>query len=387
MIFGISGRPGGGKSYEAVKNHILPAIKDKRMIVTNLPLNLEHIKAVFGDEALKLIHVIDGQLHSFGDKERPFSKADHFLEYSDWKNDKGQGPIFFVDECHLCMPSGSTQKELLEYLSLHRHYVHDIYLITQDFRKVHRDIRAMIELNYRCIKKTALGRTDAYILKVCQSAESNAEVVNTFERKYEDHIFPFYKSHTKASGGKIEEALAQDVRPWWKSPLIILPPIMLFIALPIAVNSISKAVSNNSKNIHSSTISSQKTESHIEIQDQNSISSQSQPVTPQKKNSISLHANDDFHPLKSVQLHITGIARHGNRGEKKTVWFGMSRNGQMISEVDTVHLTMAGYQLDFFSDCLVRIKWETYLGFVICDAPTTGIQVAGPVGEVSNITP
>lgn len=383
MIFGISGRPGGGKSYEAVKNHILPAIKDKRMIVTNLPLNLEHIKAVFGDEALKLIHVIDGQLHSFGDKERPFSKAEHFLEYSDWINDKGQGPVFFVDECHLCMPSGSTQKELLEYLSLHRHYVHDIYLITQDFRKVHRDIRAMIELNYRCIKKTALGRTDAYILKVCQGADSNAEVVNTFEREYEAHVFPFYKSHTKTSGGKIEEALAKDVKPWWKSPLILLPPIMLFIALPVAISAISKTVSNQQKNVTQPTANIELPVSPANVAKEPAVEPVAQtsikPQQQQKKSTA--YTSDDFHPLQTVQLHVTGVARHGPSGRQKTVFIGMSRNGQLVNEVDSIDLVMAGYQIDVLSDCLVRITWENYRNFILCDSPTTGIKLAGNLGE------
>ena len=107
MIFGISGRPGGGKSYEAVKNHIIPVLKEGRKVVTNLPLNLEHIKHTLGHQAAELVVLVDGKFHNFGDTDRPFSKAQHFLQYEGWQNDKGQGPAFFIDECHLSMPSGS----------------------------------------------------------------------------------------------------------------------------------------------------------------------------------------------------------------------------------------------------------------------------------------
>ncbi|POB76042.1 zonular occludens toxin domain-containing protein, partial [Vibrio vulnificus] len=40
--------PGSGKSYESVVYHVIPALKDGRKVVTNLPLNLEHFKQVFG---------------------------------------------------------------------------------------------------------------------------------------------------------------------------------------------------------------------------------------------------------------------------------------------------------------------------------------------------
>jgi zona occludens toxin len=46
MINGLSGRPGSGKSYEAVVTHILPALQQGRKIVTNIPLNIEWFVSV-----------------------------------------------------------------------------------------------------------------------------------------------------------------------------------------------------------------------------------------------------------------------------------------------------------------------------------------------------
>ncbi|MDF5473676.1 zonular occludens toxin domain-containing protein, partial [Vibrio parahaemolyticus] len=34
MIYAIAGRPGGGKTYEAVAYHIIPAIKEGRKVIT-----------------------------------------------------------------------------------------------------------------------------------------------------------------------------------------------------------------------------------------------------------------------------------------------------------------------------------------------------------------
>jgi len=45
MIYGIVGRPGGGKSYEAVAFQVIPALKSGRKVITNLPLQIEHFVA------------------------------------------------------------------------------------------------------------------------------------------------------------------------------------------------------------------------------------------------------------------------------------------------------------------------------------------------------
>ena len=115
MIHGISGKTGGGKSYEAVARHIIPVItKQKRKVVTNLPLNIEHFCSVYGDYCKDLIEVVDGQFHNYAG-QRPFSKAEHYLQYEDWQNEDGQRVYFFIDECHLALPQGSTEKEVKEF--------------------------------------------------------------------------------------------------------------------------------------------------------------------------------------------------------------------------------------------------------------------------------
>ena len=215
MIHGISGKPGGGKSYEAVVRHIIPVVtKDKRKVVTNLPLNIDRFCDVYGDFCRDLIEVVDGQFHNYGG-ERPFSKKDHYLQYEDWQNDKGQKVYFFIDECHLAMPTQGTEKELTEFFSMHRHYGFDIMLITQNFRKVNRDIKDMVVNHYRAIKKSMMGQDDKYILKVHDGAvSSRASEVATHERSYEKKYFPFYQSHTK-SDTSVKEASSNDIKTWY----------------------------------------------------------------------------------------------------------------------------------------------------------------------------
>ena len=144
MINVITGRPGGGKSYEAVAFHILPALERGRKVITNLPLQLDMFVNIFGAEVLELIKVVDGQLNDFGSMDRPFSKYEDYLD--DWKNEQGQAPLYVVDECHMVLPNKKLDSKILEFYSLHRHYGIDITLITQNVRKMHKDIRDMIEI-------------------------------------------------------------------------------------------------------------------------------------------------------------------------------------------------------------------------------------------------
>lgn len=389
MIFGISGRPGGGKSYEAVKNHIIPVLKEGRKVVTNLPLNIEHIKHTLGHQAAELVVLVDGKFHNFGDSDRPFSKAKHFLQFEGWQNDKGQGPAFFIDECHLVMPSGSTEKELLELMSMHRHYVFDVYLISQDFRKIHRDLLAMIEINYRCIKKTALGRTDAYIMKVCQGGHSNAEVVNTYEREYEPWVFEFYKSHTKTNAAKVEEALTKDIKPWWKQKKVIAGCIMAPIGLMGVVSSVMSFGEQIEPKVP---VQSQKITTQ-EATQQQKVHQPNQPHQPAVNNPPKSQpekkefSSDADHPLKNVTLHIAGIYRDQN---EKKAFFTVAVNGQPINEVDSVDLMMSGYQLQILSDCVVRIRYEDYQNFIICDSPqivnNAALDSTGAVAAAAPVT-
>ncbi|TOI46575.1 assembly protein, partial [Vibrio parahaemolyticus] len=106
-------------------------------------------------------------------------------------------PLYVVDEAHMSLPSRGLAAPILEWYSIHRHYGVDIILLTQNIRKVHRDIKDMIEVTYRCTKNTAMGSTSSYTKKVQDGCAG--EVVNTSTRFYKSEYFPFYKSHSQSN--------------------------------------------------------------------------------------------------------------------------------------------------------------------------------------------
>lgn len=396
MIHGISGRTGGGKSYEAVVRHIIPTITEhKRKVVTNLPLNIDHFCSVFGDYCRDLIEVVDGEFHNYGG-QRPFSKKEHYLQYEDWKNEQGNRVYFFIDECHLALPTGSTDKELKQFYDLHRHYGFDIMLITQEFSKVDRDIRNLVSNHYRAIKKSMMGQDDKYILKVHDgSSKSNSTVVATHEREYEKKYFKFYQSHTK-SDQSIKEAAPSDIKKWYDN-WFIKGSVLFFIVAIFLLYLGFKKQSESEVEVKQAT---QATVNNGDIQSipgarpgHNLASSQGQNYTlppeflAKQKEAEKIiqeqkkvkEAEEKKHPFYKVGLHIVGWGEYTELGRiTKNYYLSASQNGQHIFDLSLRDLILAGYSVVVRSSCVIEVSYKKYHDFLTCDSPKIGVFDEAP---------
>lgn len=371
MINGLSGRPGAGKTYEAVVTHILPALKQGRKIVSNIPLNVDWFVGVLGEPVRDLIVLVNGDFHAYGTK-RYFSKAEDFLKYDTWRNDSGQGVYFIVDECHLCMPRGATDKQLLEYLSMHRHYGHDIMLLTQNFRKVDPDVKDMVQNCYFCTKLSFLGKDESYIVKVADGVTRN--IITTHERRYDEKYYGAYQSHTKAQGGVIE-AVTVDVEKWYQrwttKGMIICFSLGALIILANFARSNPDPIDEPELIAHQS-ISNQQPVISQPIQQQVVVTPPPAPPEPPPKPDKS----KGDHPFNNVDLHIAGFYRDfDRRGHlRKIIWFAVSRNGQVLSEVNNADLALAGYSVQVLADCIVKLSYgDSFERFILCDSPTVEV--------------
>ena len=393
MIHGISGKTGGGKSYEAVVRHIIPTVTEhKRKVVTNLPLDVDHFCSIYGEYCRDLIEVIDGEFHNYGG-QRPFSKKEHYLQYEDWQNDEGNRVYFFVDECHLALPQQGTDKEVKQFYDMHRHYGFDIMLITQNFRKVDRDIRDLVANHYRAIKKSMMGQDDKYILKVHDgSAASNATVVATHEREYETKYFKFYKSHTK-SDQSVKEAAPSDIKKWYDNWFIKGSVIFFIVALFLLYLGFKKQTKIDEQNSHAISNSGMtvQPENHASIP-ANAATGQTQPpVTSQilaqqqeikamlDKQEKEQEAEEKRHPFYKVGLHIAGWAEYTELGKiTKNYYISASQNGQHVFDISLRDLILAGYTVAVRSSCVIEIKYRKYHDFITCDSPKVGVFDEAP---------
>ena len=194
MINGLEGIPGSGKSYEATVYHVLAALQTGRLVVTNLPLNVEVFATIDpGYRALIQIrrrpapvlgvwdaNAMDdngnGQAFKLFSESTSLSEVVHVADhqsvkaaapvfgsvwdyYTTWKHpESGQGPLYVIDECHVSFPKLGTDPQVVEWFKLHRHFNADVLLMTQNFRDIHQPIAGLVAMLIKVRSADILGK-------------------------------------------------------------------------------------------------------------------------------------------------------------------------------------------------------------------------------------
>lgn len=386
MINLLLGGPGGGKSYEAVAFHVLPALKRGRKVITNLPLNLQAFEAIEpGSSAL--IEIRDKTLAAAPDVshdaegsnglmgmiqqaraakfvDRAFANAEDFA--SDWRHVDGHGPLYVIDECHFAMPRGGTSRAVEEWFSMHRHFNVDVLLITQSSGKISAAIKDLVQVCYKVRKAIALGKPDGYIRKVLDGV--NGGEVSVSERKYKPEFFKLYRSHTQ--GMALDEQHADDVAPllvrfnrfkWFFMAFTFC--FLLYAFWPAGDK--PKAVASSKPVWLDSAVQQHKS---------------NPPSGPEFATPAALPASGtvavqelpledlDPEPFKAQGLHLTGWMKTA-KGEVHT--FAVSAAGQLLFNLTRAELEKSGYKFQALGECAGLLRYGNKTRTVICDAPVT----------------
>ncbi len=405
MINLLLGAPGGGKSYEAVVFHILPALAKGRKVITNLPVNVDEFEKIHPGAA-ELIEIRTTtkaprppeQLETGQNTQRvtlatatpwrsiPFWHPDDFEDF--WRHpDKGFGPLYVIDECHIPLPVRGTLVKVEEWFSLHRHHNADVLLITQSYGKISAAIRDLVQVVYRVRKNVALGSMGSYTRKVQDGLRG--EVVNTTMRQYEPKFFPLYKSHTQSSSGA--ELGANDIRPFWKHWTFIGAAIFIGIFLVMLASGkiglMPTAPKQPATKPAPTPAPPAPTPAPAPVA---TPTSTPQPPTPDPQPDLHRVAttapapdpyalpplepeNDKPEPFSGLSLHLRGSMTMGDR----TKWFFVvSANGIPITDVDEARLIAAGYKWHPVDFCF---GWLDYPGVprrpIRCDVPQVGVRL------------
>ncbi len=377
MINLLIGPPGGGKSYEAVAFHVLPALAAGRKVITNLPLNLQHFSLInldyldlidcrFETSAVRpVFDVVKAELSfkRFGtvQKQTYFinSAFAHVEDYGDpWRHpETGAGPLYVIDECHIPLPASGTSIPVEHWYSLHRHESADVLLMTQSYGKINKSIRDLVQICYRVKKNTALGSASSYIRKVQDGVRG--EVVNTSIRKYEKKYFSFYQSHTKGGGS---ELAANDIIPMWRRWPVIGSALMfsVFFIMVLTGNF------QNPMKPHIKTM----LVVPVDVSSPDLITPASviakQNIIPVESESV------DTEPVKTDPYSTNGLHIVGHvESKNKTLWIiSISQNGQRLRNLYQADLEKVGYYFQPISDCAAWLSYKTEKRFLKCDAPS-----------------
>lgn len=391
MINGLEGIPGSGKSYEAVTFHVLHALKVGRKVITNLPL--QRLKfAEIDEKYFELIELRHKPCPVQGtwDVDRVDDKGNglafQFFDenvfapdidkksvndngvfgsvwdfHSDWKHPQsGQGPLYVIDECHICFPKIGINPEVVEWFKLHRHYNCDVLLATQNFRDVNQPIANLLAMMVKVRNADILtGKRDSYIRKVhagYRGAQISSEI-----RKYDPAFFPLYKSHSQ--GNSVAEASASDVSPFlvkfqkftryflmvtflavcyaiyrWMNPPIA--PVVNRVAASVAAVAPAQAASG--------------------------LAVIAPTLTQYPQKMVTMSPDEIPEPYAAKGLHLTGRMVLGQR---VLYTFAVSAGSVRLGQVTSDDLKTIGYLWQPLTDCAGTLRWKQTAKTVTCDAP------------------
>lgn len=207
MLVFNEGLPRAGKSYDVVKNHILPALKAGRRVYARLngvdePERRTKIAEYIGvsDSQLDalLFHVSTAEVGKLFRAERSPS--------GEWViPDQLKDSLFVVDECHSFYVA-STQPidpSIEEFFALIGQNGGDGVLLTQYYRRLHSSIRGRIERKNVFQKLTAVGMDASYtVTRYHATAPDKYEKVSTSTEKYDPAIFPLYKGYADGAANR-----------------------------------------------------------------------------------------------------------------------------------------------------------------------------------------
>lgn len=217
MLVFNEGVPRAGKSYDAVKNHILPTIKKGRRVFARLNgLNHERIAEYLGmpvDEVHQLLTLVDTK-----------DVAATFACYKDdvtgqWCiPDQFKDSLCVIDEVHeFYVAQRQPLPDAVEnFWALLGQNGGDAVIMTQWINRVHQAVRARIERKNVFQKLTAVGMKNRYRVTFFHTTSPGKyERVGGKTEKYDPAIYPLY--HGYAVGAENTEVYEEGGTNVWKA--------------------------------------------------------------------------------------------------------------------------------------------------------------------------
>lgn len=214
------GLPGAGKSYGVVANVILPALKQGRRVVTNIPLNRDAVrKIVKGGEIVEL------------DVEVVATDPPKIDEYCT------AGSVVVIDEVWRLWPAGVKSNQVPEsfrsLLAEHRHKVDsrgnamNIVLVTQDLQQISAWARSLIETTFVHSQLGHVGankkyRVASYRGPVGTMDAPDSRRIREMFGTYRKAVYDLYDSHTmrEGSGSGANESAIDKRSNFWRRPIV-----------------------------------------------------------------------------------------------------------------------------------------------------------------------
>ena len=212
-ITSYTGNPGAGKTYEVVKNVIIPAIKESRRVVTNIdgidPQKiLAYVEDRFGPCNGEIVLCEDEDITS--DCFYPVNQEDSFSFVR-------PGDLVVIDEAQNYYRTGQKLSDYeCRFFREHRHFCDnegrgcDIVLISQRFVDIQPFVRGVIELCFVMRQLKVLSLPNHYTVTVYEG-DLRHKISGPSIRRYQKEIFDLYRSFAVSGGMQAKVDRRQSV--------------------------------------------------------------------------------------------------------------------------------------------------------------------------------
>ncbi|MGB9874222.1 MAG: zonular occludens toxin domain-containing protein, partial [Hydrogenobacter sp.] len=223
----ITGTPGAGKTYYAVKKLLDDLKKPSVLVVSNIDgLERDKLSFYFGKEVDNFMYLDEflALCYSFAGMNYDGNYRVGFLTILNvdfWKRyiipalykERGfRKVVFYLDEFQSIIDEDTDLTQVQKFFfDYHRHLGVEIYIITQSIQRMNKAIRNLSEIELRLVNLRIFGLSSVVVLKTI----IGGVVVKKSMLKYDPVIFVLYRSalveHMKGVRGR--------------------PPVMLFVGL------------------------------------------------------------------------------------------------------------------------------------------------------------
>lgn len=236
-----TGVMGSGKTYEVVRYVIAPALAAGRRVVTNIA-GFDYDAAY--EFCVERLGGKPGQIGEILVVDDDAVQSPSFFPVEDVPTSTVRpGDLVVIDECWRFWGADAPISDAsLEFFRKHRHLTDpvsgvacDLVVITQAIPDLHRKLKNVIELSFRAKKAKSLGLNSIYVVEMWEGVNQRRKSVSAQTRKYDQAVFPLYKSYSGATGAAGREMAVdsrQNILKSWRF-VVVIPLALGFLAFAI----------------------------------------------------------------------------------------------------------------------------------------------------------
>lgn len=154
MIYLVDGTPGAGKSYYSVCR-IVDALAAGKVVVTNVPLSDDWAERAASANPMRRLsrRAIRRRAERYRDRVLVTRSLEEVMRVRVVGAGEGRA-VVVLDEAHRWLNSrmwgkDTSRADVVEWVSAHRHYGFDIYLISQHIEDIDKQVRNRVEYRVR----------------------------------------------------------------------------------------------------------------------------------------------------------------------------------------------------------------------------------------------